>query len=275
MKKTLLSLVSIVSMVAVAVAGLIAPVAEAATLQEIQDKGKIVMATSADFPPFEWIEMQDGKPVQVGVDIDLAQLIADELGVELEVVDTSFDSLIQQVKSNKADISLAGMTYTEERANAVEFSEIYYETNSRFLVHADHEGDYTKLEDFADKKIGVQKGTIQESLAKETFPEAEISSMNKNGDLVEALKAGKVDAVLLDGIVIEKFHEQNADTTAMKLDIQVEESPDGFAVIADKGNTELMDKINDIIKAARESGELDKIFEKNLDLLANSDVTAE
>ncbi|MGX7107065.1 transporter substrate-binding domain-containing protein [Hutsoniella sourekii] len=263
MKKLMRNLVMIVTFLAFV---LVVPQAQAVTVEEIQDRGKVIMGTSPDFPPFEWVDMSQGEPKVVGVDVEIAQKIADELGVELEIVETTFDSLIQQAKSGKIDMALAGMTYTEERAKQVLFSDIYYETNSRFLVRAEDADKYTSLDDFKNAKIGVQKGNSQEILAKEKFPEAELTSMNKNGDLVEALKAGRVDAVLFDGIVTESFHQQNPNTTAKLMDLQVEENPDGSAIVTDLDSQELMDVINKVLQELKDSGELEDIFNRNVKL---------
>ncbi|MBZ6526637.1 transporter substrate-binding domain-containing protein [Aerococcaceae bacterium DSM 111021] len=250
------------------------PVQAQKTLADIQESGELVMGTSADFPPFEWVILDGGEAQIVGIDADLAQLIADEIGVELVIEDTSFDGLIPSVSSGRVDVVLAGVTYSEERAEQVDFSEVYYETNSKFVVPIGQEGDFESLEDFANLKIGVQKGTIQENLLKELLPDAELVSMNKNGDLIEAIKAKRVDAVLMDGIVVEEFVNLNSDAIVLMEDIQVEEESEGFAIVTAKDNTELMEVINKVIADVKESGQMEEIVTKNTELNAESSEAA-
>lgn len=240
------------------------------SLDEIVESGELVMGTSADFPPFEWVILDGAEANFVGIDVDLAQLIADEIGVELVIEDTSFDGLIASVSSGRVDMVLAGVTYSEERAEQVDFSEVYYETNSKFVVALGEEGKYSELQDFANLKIGVQKGTIQESTLQELLPDAELVSMNKNGDLIEALKAKRVDAVLMDGIVVGEFVNLNSDAIALLDDIQVEENNEGFAVVTAKDNAELMEVINKVITEAIESGKLEEIVTTNTELNAET-----
>lgn len=240
------------------------------SLDEIVESGELVMGTSADFPPFEWVILDGAEANFVGIDVDLAQLIADEIGVELVIEDTSFDGLIASVSSGRVDMVLAGVTYSEERAEQVDFSEVYYETNSKFVVALGEEGNYSELQDFANLKIGVQKGTIQESTLQELLPDAELVSMNKNGDLIEALKAKRVDAVLMDGIVVGEFVNLNSDAIALLDDIQVEENNEGFAVVTAKDNAELMEVINKVITESIESGKLEEIVTTNTELNAET-----
>lgn len=240
------------------------------TLAEIQEKGEIVMGTSADFPPFEWVIIEGGEAIEVGIDIDLARLIAEEIGVDLVIEDTSFDALIPSVSSGRVDMVLAGVTYSEERAEQVDFSDVYYETNSKFVVPIEDAENYSSLEDFADLTIGVQKGTIQEGLVQDVLPEAEVVSMNKNGDLIEALKSQRIDAVLMDGVVVQEFVNLNSDFIVLLDDIQVEEENEGFAVVTAKDNSELLEVINQVIKDTIESGEMQNIFETNIELNAQS-----
>lgn len=240
------------------------------SLDQIKESGELVMGTSADFPPFEWVVLDGGEANIVGIDVDIAQLIADEIGVELVIEDTSFDGLIPSVSSGRVDMVLAGVTYSEERAKQVDFSEVYYETNSKFVVALGQEGNYSELQDFAGLKIGVQKGTIQESTLQEVLPEADLVSMNKNGDLIEALKSKRVDAVLMDGIVVGEFVSLNSDAIVLLDDIQVEENSEGFAVVTAKDNKELMEVINKVIAEAIETGTIEEIVIKNTELNADA-----
>lgn len=245
-------------------------VGSAKTVEEIKEAGVIVLGTNAEYPPFEWVEMKDGKQVYLGIDIDLAQLIADEMGVELVINDQAFNALIPSLQAGKIDMAIASMSYTQERAEQVEFSEIYFETKNLFAVPAGKEKEYQSVEDFADVKIGVLKASVQEQMINELFPDGDIVSMNKNGDLIESLKSGRVDVVLMDNVVIYQYETLNSDSITVINDFALEDGSFGNAVAMEKGNSELKAIVDQVILEAIESGELDEIVAKNIDLSSQS-----
>ncbi len=132
-------------------------------LQEIIDSGKIVLGTSADYPPFEFHAMIDGKDTIVGFDIEIAKYIAEDLGVELEIKDMEFDKLLGGLSTGMLDMVIAGMNPDPDRE--ANFTDIYYEANLSVLITKDDESNITKVEDLEGKSIGVQIGTTQESIA--------------------------------------------------------------------------------------------------------------
>lgn len=264
MKKLLLKLTLVVTLLAMFVpAGL----ASAKTVDEIKESGQLVVGTSADYPPFEWVVLEsNGDSKIVGIDVDLAQLIADELGVELVMEDMPFDSLIPSVISGRIDMTIAGMTYTEERAEQVDFSEQYHQSVSNFVVLAGEEGKYETVEDFDGLKIGVQKGTVQEQMVTENLANAEIVSMQKTGLLIEALKTKKVDAIFIDDIVTIEFVAVNEGQIAVVSDVVFENPEQGKAVALAKGNEELLELINKVVLEAVESGKITEFIEANVSL---------
>lgn len=264
MKKLLLKLTLVVTLLAMFVpAGL----ASAKTVDEIKESGQLVVGTSADYPPFEWVVLEsNGDSKIVGIDVDLAQLIADELGVELVMEDMPFDSLIPSVISGRIDMTIAGMTYTEERAEQVDFSEQYHQSVSNFVVLAGEEGKYETVEDFDGLKIGVQKGTVQEQMVTENLANAEIVSMQKTGLLIEALKTKKVDAIFIDDIVTIEFVTVNEGQIAVVSDVVFENPEQGKAVALAKGNEELLEVINKVVLEAVESGKITEFIEANVSL---------
>lgn len=263
MKKTILLLISVVALM---VAGAVPSASAQSSLEEIKAKGKIVMGTNAEYPPFEWVKMKDGEQQYVGIDIDIAQLIADEIGVELEISDQAFNSLIPAVQTGKIDFAIAGMSYTEERAEQVDFTTTYYATTNQFVVPADQEGQYTELAHFADLKIGVLKASVQEQLVMAELPNANYTSMNKNGDLIEALKAGKVDAVLMDNIVVSDYIYNNEGLIVAVEGVELDNGSFDKAIALAKGNTELLDVINTVIEEAVASGQIEEIVQTNIEL---------
>ncbi|UUX33894.1 transporter substrate-binding domain-containing protein [Fundicoccus culcitae] len=241
---------------------------ESPVLDKIKADGKIVLGTSADFPPFEWHLVEDGQDTIVGFDIDIAQAIADALEVELVVEDMNFDSLVAAVKTGRVDMVMAGMNPTEERKKEVDFSDIYYQSGFVALVPADKVGDYADFNDIANLKVGVQKGTSQEAFVNETLTEAEITSMPKNDALIAAMMTNRLDAIIIDKIVGEQFVSVNPDIAIANFEVPHEE--DGTAIAIAKGNEALLVEIQAVLDELTESGEIEELFIKNIDLMAGS-----
>lgn len=237
---------------------------KAATLEEIKEKGQLVVGMNAEYPPFEWVELVDGEAVVVGIDASLAQLIADEIGVELVIDNRAFDSLIPSLNSNKIDLIISGMSNTEERAKVVDFSVSYYEPVSNFAVASDQLDNYKSLEDFNGKKVGALLTSTQEIFLKENMPEVELVSMGKNGDLIEGLKAKKVDAIFMSDLTLQQYLTNYGDVVSIVEGIDINNELLGTSVALAKGNTELLEVVDKVITEAKESGELDKVFEENI-----------
>ena len=133
------------------------------TLDAIRERGQLILGTESTYPPFEFIVIENGQSVGAGFDVMLAQKIADKLGVTLVTSEMAFDSLIPAIQAGTIDIA-ASMTPTDERKQAVDFSENYYETSNVFLVRKGEEGNFTSAESFDGKTIGAQVGTAQNDL---------------------------------------------------------------------------------------------------------------
>lgn len=236
-------------------------------VDSIQKKGKLVLGTSADFPPFEWVVLKEGKEEIIGVDIELAQKIADELDVELEVRNMGFDTLIQSVKAGRIDIALAGLNQTEERAKQIDFSTPYYQGESYILIPKEHENKIKSLEDLKGLKVGAQKATIQEGYLVDSDIEMNIISMQKNDVLIEALKTGQLDAVLMDGVTAGEFLRKDSEVIT-KANQAISNSGAGQSAVVAKGNETLLEVVNKVIEQSKEKDEINQAIEKYLDLAA-------
>lgn len=213
--------------------------------------GKLVMVTNAEFPPYEYHENND----IVGIDADIAKAIADKMGMELEIQDMAFDSLIPAVQSGKADFTAAGMTVNEDRKKNVDFTDTYAQAAQVIIVK---EGSEIKTPaDLDGKKIGVQTGTTGDIYAGD-IKDAEINRYNKGMEAVMALTQGKIDAVVIDREPAKVFVKENAGLKILDEAFTEEE----YAIAVKKGNTELLDKMNAAIKELKDSGELQKIVDK-------------
>lgn len=214
-------------------------------------KGTLVMATNAEFPPYEFHE---GGEI-VGIDVEIARAIATEMGMDFEIEDIAFDSIIPEVTSGKADFGAAGMTVTEDRKQSVDFSDPYAAATQVVIVK---EGsDITSVDGLAGKTIGVQLGTTGDIYV-EDVEGATIERYNKGFEAVQALTQDKIDAVVIDGEPAKVFVSQNEGLKLLDEAFTTEE----YAICVKKGNTELLDGINAAIAKLKESGELQAIVDK-------------
>lgn len=231
--------------------------APANKLEQILAAGKIVVGTSADYPPYEFHAMIDGKDEIVGFDVDVMQEIADGLGVELEVQDMGFDAVLAGVETGLIDIGVAGINYAEDREDAMDFSDVYYSAVQTILVSKDKIGEYTGIASLDGKTIGAQIGSIQETMAKEKLTNSQVKALTKVTDLVLELKTGMVDGVMMEMAVAQSYAKQNQDL-AVAENIIFENLEGGATVITAKGEAALMAEINKIIADMVSSGRMDE-----------------
>ena len=247
MKKKLLSLVLVAAMALAVVA------CGAKEDAETPAEGKevLVMATNAEFPPYEYYEGQE----IVGIDAEIAAAVAEKLGCELKIEDMAFDSIIAAVASGKADFGLAGMTVTEERLESINFSDTYAHATQVVIVT---EGSaITGVADLDGKKVGVQLGTTGDIYA-EDIADATIERYNKGFEAVQALSQGKIDAVIIDNEPAKVFVAENEGLVLLDEAFTEED----YAMAIAKENTELLEKVNKALAELKEDGTLQAIVDK-------------
>ena len=225
-------------------------------LAKIKEKGELIMATSPDYPPYEFKIMEDGKEKVVGFDISIAEEIAKDMGVDLRVLELDFNGLLVSLNANKADIVMAGMTPDEERVKAVDFSEIYYLAEQGIMVSTDNKDSLNTLQSLAGKKVGVQKGSVQEKIATEQLPDAKIVSLVKLPNIILELKAGNIDAAIVELPVAEGYVKQYPDLAIS--DAKVLDETGGSAIAIKKGNQDIVEQVNSTIKRLQDEGLIDK-----------------
>lgn len=216
------------------------------------EKEKLVMATNAEFPPYEYVE---GDKI-VGIDAEIAALIADKLGMELEIVDVAFDSIIPGVQSGKYDMGMAGLTVNEERLEKVNFSTSYATGIQAVIVK---EGsDIKTIDDLAGKKIGVQTSTTGDIYATGDYGEDAITRYDNGAVAVQALLAGKVDCVIIDNEPAKSYVAANDGLKVLDTEYTVED----YAICFAKENTELKDKVDGALKELIADGSVKAVVEK-------------
>lgn len=225
-------------------------------IEQIKEAGVLVMGTSADYPPNEFHTEVDGKDTIVGFDVSIAQYIADDLGVELKVVDMSFDNLCINLAKGDFDIVIAGMASTEERQKSVDFSDPYFKQQQAILIRKDDDSLYNKPEDLAGHKVGVQNGAIQVPIANELAGEENVIGLVKAQDLIMELKSGKLDVVYIDYTPSLAFAAANDDLTVK--DIGIESDSEGQCIGVQKGNEDFVAYLNEKIAEMQEQGLIDQ-----------------
>lgn len=270
MKKNVIKkfiITSLVSIMAVGLAGCGSNAKdkeENSVLDSIREKGKVVVGLSADYAPYEFHIMENGEDKIVGFDISLAEEIADELGVELEIKEMNFDALITALPAGKIDLIISGMNPTEKRKQAVDFSEVYYTANHGILVKAENVDKYQEFEDLNGLKVGAQLGSTQAELASTLIKDADIQLLANVNNLILELKAGKVEALVMESAVAKIAAVNNPD---LKVGIPTyEEEGGGNAVAIAKGNEELVEVVNKVVKRVNEDGTMDKFIEEATEL---------
>lgn len=214
---------------------------------------ELVLATEAGFAPYEYYK--DGKIV--GVDIDIAQEIAKRLDKKLVVKDVSFDFLINEVKSGKADFAAAGISITEEREKEVDFTDEYTVSNQVVVVRKD--SPLKNFSELQNKKIAAQLGTVADLYVSENYKDATLVTHKKYLSAVEDVKSKKVDCLIMDELPAKEIVKTNSELKVMDGIL----FQDKYGMIVKKGNTELKERINEILKELSEDGTIDNLVLKH------------
>ncbi|CAH0533211.1 Arginine-binding extracellular protein ArtP [Vibrio stylophorae] len=216
----------------------------------------LVVGTNAAFPPFEYVGGVNGDEIK-GFDIDLAEQIAKDAGKTLKIENIKFDSLIVALNSGKIDMIASGMTITPERQANVDFSTAYYEATQVVLVNQDNDS-ITSVDDLKDKHIAVQLGSTGDLMAKKLSNK--VTAFNTGFEAVMELKNSKVDLVLFDSEPAASFLKKNPQLKMIELDF----TPEFYGLAVAKGNTELLNSINQTLQTMKQNGQYDALVAKHM-----------
>ncbi|MGL5417414.1 MAG: transporter substrate-binding domain-containing protein [Clostridium sp.] len=231
-------------------------------LEQVKSNKKLVVGMSADYAPYEFHTMIDGKDTIVGFDVELAKEIAKDLGVELELKEMLFDSLLSAVQADQIDMIISGMNPDPEREKVVNFSDIYYEAKHGVLINKKDEAKFKEIKDLTDAKIGAQLGSTQEKLTKDVIKAKSPTLLADVNNLILELKAGKVEAIVTEEPVAKMAIKKNPEMMLTKIEFEADGG--GNSVAVKKGETALIEEVNKTIKRLMESGEMEKfIIEAN------------
>ena len=234
--------------------------AEATDITTVEP-GKLILATNCQFPPYEMVA--DGEGVYQGyegIDIELATIIAEKLGLELQIDDMDFDSSLLAVQEGRSDILLAGLTYTDERDEVMDFT-TKYATGVQVVIVK--EGSDVTMDNLGEKLVGTQRGTTGYQYASAApedggFGEDHVLAYDNGATAVQALVNGQVDAVIIDEAPAEQYVAANDGLTILPT-AWVEED---YCIAVDEGNTALLDAVQAILDEMQADGTLDAIIAK-------------
>ena len=216
---------------------------------------KVVMVTSADYPPYEFRDTASGNNEIIGFDVDIAKYITKELGLELSITDTDFNGIIPALQSKRADFAMAGMTPTAERKKNVDFSNLYYDAKNTIVSL---KGSNLKTPaDLSGKEVGVQLGSTQETAAKE-FKNVKLKSLNKTSEIIQEVKAKRIEAAIIEDTIAKGFIANNPDLEFTTIPNAGEA---GSAIAFPKGSARVAD-FNRVLAQMKQSGEIDRLIKK-------------
>ncbi|WP_036217993.1 transporter substrate-binding domain-containing protein [Lysinibacillus sphaericus] len=224
------------------------------------DKQVLKVGTSADYAPFEYVDAAKGEEI-IGFDIDLIKLVGEKIGVDMQVQDMDFNSLVPALQAGKIDVVISGMTPNPEREKVVDFSDQYNETEQVIIVKKD--SGIKKEADLAGKKVGVQTASIQENLGNEIAKKVDVSVEGRTRipEIIQDMMSKRLDAGILEGGVAKGYLKTNDQLAAFP----VEEQPEDFKAIAVPKGSNLKGKINEALKELAEEGKIQELEEKWLE----------
>ncbi len=240
---------------------------EQTLLEKIKSSGKLVVGTEAQYAPYEFKDLDANF---AGCDMWLAQQIADSLGVELEVVDMAFDGIIPAVQSGQVDLGIAAFTKTPERAEEIDFSDLYETSAQLLIVKTGNADTYSTKESLAGQKVGAQKGTIQSQLIQSALPESELFELEKYPALALEVQNGNIAGLVVDQAVGESLvATSNGALEVSNFEFTAEEASFGKAVVAAKGNEDLLAAVNEVISKVIADGSYQQAYDDAVELAAN------
>lgn len=241
------------------VEGTVEETAEGGLLAEIRERGSLIVGTASGYPPYEFVDVTSPTQEVIGIDIALAQEIADALGVELEVQDMTFTSVISSITAGNVDMAIAGISITEERAETMDFSNPYLDAPQRILILAENADVYNTLESFAGQSIAAEKSTTQEQVAQELLSDSPLVALEKVPDCLMEMQNGRVAGVVVESIVGEQYVYAYDDIVFSDADLGRSKTS---AVAMAKGNEDLMEIVNEVIAENQENGNFDRWVEE-------------
>ena len=274
MKKLVCLLLAVLTVFALCACGS----SEKSALDEIKESGVLTVALSPDFAPMEFVDSsKTGQEQYVGFDVMLAQYIADELGVKLEIQAMSFDACQTAVSTASVPMSISGYSWTEERAENFELSDYYYagenETEQVLLIRKDDADKYKSAEDFDGVDVGAQNASLQMMMVTEQLPNAKPYTIGDIGVGVLELQSGNIEALAVAAGNAEMIVDSNPDLMVCEWEFDVKAEYEANVVLITKGETELLEAVNAALQKAYDAGYYGEWYEEAVELAKSENAT--
>lgn len=274
MKKLVCLLLAVLTVFALCACGS----SEKSALDEIKESGVLTVALSPDFSPMEFVDSsKTGQEQYVGFDVMLAQFIADELGVKLEIQAMSFDACQTAVSTASVPMSISGFSWTEERAENFELSDYYYagenETEQVLLIRKDDADKYKSAEDFDGVDVGAQNASLQMMMVTEQLPNAKPYTIGDIGVGVLELQSGNIEALAVAAGNAEMIVDSNPDLMVCEWEFDVKAEYEANVVLITKGETELLEAVNAALQKAYDAGYYGGWYEEAVELAKSENAT--
>lgn len=244
-------------------------------LAKIKERGTLIVGINADYAPYGFHANVDGKDEIQGIDVMVAEQVAKDMGVKLQLLESNFDMLISELQAGQCDVVISCLSPTEDRKKQIDFSEAYSEDKVVAAIRKEDADQYHTFDDLKGKKIGCAYGTIQESLVKKQLPDEDVEYREGMAELFLELSAGQVDAVVSTESVIKMAMEKNPDlqiAEGSEFDASLlgMDGGEGAAVGIRKNSQSVVDSVNATIERLKKSGELDTYMDKACALAAQN-----
>ena len=227
--------------------------------------GKLTVGTSPDFAPYEFYHVNNGTPELAGFDMALAQRIADDLGLELQVVTIDFDGILMELQNGNIDLGISGFSPSPERKETFDFSDLYYTGGQAFVIRKADVDKYKDFEAFKGLPVGAQNGSIQMGLAEKNTPDANIIGLTKVTDIISELVSGKLEGAFIETAVAEQYIK-NYPELQIAWDVPYE--AEGSAIALKKGS-DLAPAVNAVINNALSDGSMAEYIATAQDLASD------
>lgn len=246
------------------------PVGKDELLAEIKARGVLRMGTASGYAPYEFTVLEDGQNKVVGIDVYLGERIAQDLGVELEVIDMEFGSLITSLETGSVDIIIAGMTATEERDESIDFTIPYEISSQDIVIHKDDKGDIIDYTSFKNGKyiIGVQENTLQETYIRQYFENPEVVTMRKTADVISAILADQADGLLLDASVAGAYAAENDALITVPSGLEISEQ--GKSVGLPENQPSFLAALNQTVENVSEENKVEEWTQAAYDIIESN-----
>lgn len=229
-------------------------------LADVLERGRLIVGTEAQYAPYEFRDLDNNI---VGCDIFIAEQIADELGVDLEIVDMAFDGIIPAIQSGQVDIGIAAFTSTPEREEVVDFSDVYEASQQYLIVAAGNEDVYTTPESLAGLKVGAQRGSIQSGLVRDVIPEAELFELGKYPELAIEVQNGNIAGFVVEAAVGESMVSSSDGKLAVaNITFGDQLATIGKQAVVQKNNPDFLAEVNKVIDRIVADGSYKKAYDE-------------